>query len=49
MQILEDIKPFQDESNYEYRLKKEDVLSLPEQYAKVLVKRGVAKIIDHNI
>jgi DNA replication initiation complex subunit (GINS family) len=49
VQILEDIKPFQDESKYEYRLKKEDVLSLPAQYAKVLVKRGAARIIEQNI
>jgi DNA replication factor GINS len=47
--ILEDITPFSDDKNHEYRLKKEDVISLPEQYAKVLVKRGAAKLIDQNV
>jgi len=49
VQILEDIQPFQDDKNYEYHLKKEDVLSLPEKFARILVKRGAARAIDSNI
>jgi DNA replication initiation complex subunit (GINS family) len=49
VQILQDVEPFQDENSRNYHLKKEDVLNLPNQYAKILVKRGVAKKIDMSI
>jgi DNA replication initiation complex subunit (GINS family) len=49
VQILQDVEPFQDENARNYHLKKEDVINLPNQYAKILVKRGVAKKIDMSI
>ncbi|UCH89132.1 MAG: DNA replication complex GINS family protein [Thermoplasmata archaeon] len=48
VQILEDDITFQDEQARNYFLKKEDVLTLPAQYAQILVKRGAAKIIENT-
>jgi hypothetical protein len=49
VQILKNDIAFQDEKARNYFLKKEDVITLPAQYAKVLVKRGAARIIDSSI
>lgn len=48
VQILQDDINFQDENARTYFLNKEDVITLPEQYAKILIKRGAAKEIGET-
>ena len=43
--ITEDVPPFAG-IDVTYRLAKEDVVSMPEEYANVLVKRGKARFVD---
>lgn len=43
--VMEDVPPFAG-IDVTYRLMKEDVVSMPEEYANVLVKRGVARVVD---
>jgi DNA replication initiation complex subunit (GINS family) len=48
VRIIKDNITFQDEDSHKYYLKKEDVVTLPPQYAQILVKRGAAKIIEDS-
>lgn len=43
--VLEDVPPFAG-IDVTYRLMKEDVVSMPEEYANVLVKRGKARVVE---
>ena len=43
--IMEDVPPFAG-IDVTYKLMKEDVVSMPEEYANVLVKRGKARVVE---
>ncbi len=43
--ILQDVPPFAG-LDVTYTLAKEDIVSMPEEYASVLVKRGMARLVD---
>ena len=45
--VLEDVPPFVG-TDRTYELHKEDIVSIPDNFAKVLVSRGVAKVLDTN-
>jgi len=42
LRILDDIPPFEGENNHVYRLKREDVITLPRDIAQILVRRKKA-------
>lgn len=43
--VMEDVPPFAG-IDVTYKLMKEDVVSMPEEYANVLVKRGKARVVE---
>ncbi|MCK4757456.1 MAG: DNA replication complex GINS family protein [Thermoplasmata archaeon] len=45
VQVLEEVPPFED-VDHTYILKKEDIVTLPEKFARILSLKGAVKILD---
>jgi DNA replication initiation complex subunit (GINS family) len=46
LRILDDVPPFEGENNHVYRLKREDVITLPRDLAQILLRRKKAVILE---
>jgi DNA replication factor GINS len=46
LRILDDVPPFEGENNHVYRLKREDVITLPRDLAQILLRRKKAVVLE---